>query len=1062
MKRFLASVLGLLLAAVFVAVAAVAVLMLSEPGSRFLVDRATALLPLDVRGVSGTLAGAIRIERLRYELEDQIMEIEGLELAVDPLAFLLNDEVRLRHVRAARFRLEAREGSTARKGRAPFELDAPPMTFVVDALSAQAVEILDLPRASVVLAGRWDAKTLTLHRFQVGSEVLVLEGSGSLANGRRPVLDVSVAWSLPGAPWSGSGTLLGPLASLQAQHRLEGPVVLDAHGSLDLANPTDPRFELEIALAEFAGEGYRLSDVLAGVSGGRQRVQIAVEGLVSTSWLAEPVPVRVVGGLDLPPDDIRINANAIEAMVRGRLVEGRLVARQVAQGWRLEDVELRSGGNRLSGSAEIDEAEARFSAEISATDLAGLNLGIAGDATGSVAATFGGGSLDVSLDLMGSQIARGPSRLLGYAVTGKSRDGELDLFLRAERALQADMEVEAPSLRVGGEMASPGWQLDWRSGSATGMASRADHGLKLRVDALQFSALETSWRLLDPVEVLTEPAGAARVSAFCIEGLGASGCVDELSVSDDGLVTAGRLVALPLALVARWLPVPLVEGAVAEGEWRVVRHDQVWSGHASLAARKLAYAVAGPDGVPIELPDVTLRAEFDEQVLRYTAQARDVDFHVGVDGQLSPIAANGALNGTVRLEADDVGPLRAFYQHVSGLTGRLEGAVELGGTLDEPRGSGLVSLRGGSLAMERPDLEFHDVHALLRLTDAGTVELTGSAQQADASVELRGSGRDLFAPERAFDLALTGSNLAVRHPDWTVRISPELRFTYEAGRGHLAGLIELPEAEIKVETLPAGAPRVSDDVVVLGREEQSVAGRTRVTVDVSLLLGDQVALDAAGISARLKGRLNARVDAEGRQSLHGALQIEGGAVLTQGQTLAIESGNVVYNGPVDNPYIDLRAVRTIDTETPAVTVGVHIRGTADNLTSTIFSDPAMSETRALSYLILGRDIGDPSDTDTSQLAAAAINLGLRSSSSIVADLQRMAGLDELSAVAETQNSFAIVAGKRIGPSLYVRYTYNTLSTIGALIVRYDLTKRWRVEALSSEQSAMDLFYRIGR
>ena len=251
-------------------------------------------------------------------------------------------------------------------------------------------------------------------------------------------------------------------------------------------------------------------------------------------------------------------------------------------------------------------------------------------------------------------------------------------------------------------------------------------------------------------------------------------------------------------------------------------------------------------------------------------------------------------------------------------------------------------------------------------------------------------------------------------------------------------------------------------MVVVGRDEQADTRRTRVTVDVTLVLGDQVALNAAGIAAQLEGRLNARVDAEGRQSLHGALQIEGGAVLTQGQTLTIESGNVVYNGPVDNPYIDLRATRTIDTESPSVTVGVHIRGSADNLTSTIFSDPAMSETRALSYLILGRDIGDPSDTDTSQLAAAAINLGLRSSSSIVADLQRIAGLDELSAVAETQKSFAIVAGKRIGPSLYVRYTYNTLSTIGALIVRYDLTRRWRVEALSSEYSAMDLFYRIGR
>jgi translocation and assembly module TamB len=1060
-KRLVAGIVGVLLATVFLVIAAVAVLMLSEPGSRFLVERATRLLPLEVDGVTGSLVGEMRFQRLRYELEGQIVEAQGLEFAFDPMAFLLKDEVRFRYVRAVRLRVETRGGEATSAGLGRFELDAPPITLVIDSLAVQVAEILDLPPSSMTLAGRWGARELSLAQVAVASEVLELRLSGSLANGREPALDLVGSWSLPGTSWSGSGTLSGPLAALNVRHRLEGPVTLEAQGTVDLSNLPDPRFELEVAMPEFSSEGFLLSDVLATVSGGRERVEGVVEGLVSTPWLTEPVPARLSGSADLPPGEVRIAVDGFQAEVLGRPVEGRLVARQLAAGWRLEDVELDLSGSRVSGSAELDESGARASVHISAPDLASLDLGVAGDASGSVDFAAEAGSLSVSVSLSGSELSSGTARLLDYSVSGESRGREMNFVVRGDRAAQAGIEARMPSLQVDGPIDAPAWQLEWQGGAANGIATREGEVLNLRVEALRFVALESSWRLSAPVKASADAAGL-RVSAFCIEGPGSSGCVDELEMSGGKLVTAGRLVELPADLVSQWLPLPLVEGAVLEGQWRVVRDDRAWSGSAGLAARRLAYAVAGPGSVPIELPDVTVAAVFDDQVLRYTAEASDTDFELALDGQLSPIAANGALAGTLRLQADDVGPLRAFYQHVRELTGRLEGSVEFGGTLEEPRGAGSISLRDGSLSLERPDLELRELQALLTLTEAGSVEVTGSASQADGRIELRGSGQDLFAAARAFDVELTGSDLAVEHPDWTVRVSPDLRFTYTAGRGHLAGLIELPQAEIKVETLPAGAPRVSDDVVVVGRDEQADTRRTRVTVDVTLVLGDQVALNAAGIAAQLEGRLNARVDAEGRQSLHGALQIEGGAVLTQGQTLTIESGNVVYNGPVDNPYIDLRATRTIDTESPSVTVGVHIRGSADNLTSTIFSDPAMSETRALSYLILGRDIGDPSDTDTSQLAAAAINLGLRSSSSIVADLQRIAGLDELSAVAETQKSFAIVAGKRIGPSLYVRYTYNTLSTIGALIVRYDLTRRWRVEALSSEYSAMDLFYRIGR
>jgi translocation and assembly module TamB len=250
-------------------------------------------------------------------------------------------------------------------------------------------------------------------------------------------------------------------------------------------------------------------------------------------------------------------------------------------------------------------------------------------------------------------------------------------------------------------------------------------------------------------------------------------------------------------------------------------------------------------------------------------------------------------------------------------------------------------------------------------------------------------------------------------------------------------------------------------VVVIGREERSGTGANPIRVDVDLVLGNDVTLKALGIVADLQGRVRARIDGQGRATLRGTLDVPSGVLTAQGQTLAIESGTVVYSGPVARPYIDLRAARTIGDAEPPVKAGLHIRGNADNLTSSVYSEPAMAETRALGFLVLGRDIDQQTEgADSGQLVAAAINLGLSRSQNITAELMRRTGLDELSAMAEAQNSFAIVAGKRVTDQLYVRYTYNTLSALGAFLVRYDLDRRWQLEAQSGKHSAMDLMYRF--
>ena len=471
---------------------------------------------------------------------------------------------------------------------------------------------------------------------------------------------------------------------------------------------------------------------------------------------------------------------------------------------------------------------------------------------------------------------------------------------------------------------------------------------------------------------------------------------------------------------------------------------------------------AEEDGEPlaIDLPDIELTGHFTDSRLQATGRFADDDLTVTANATLAPVSVTGNLAGHLDISATELAGLRAFDQRLQEVTGLLGGRLELAGTPQAPTLQGQLQISGGQLKLENPDLALQDLGLALTLDDSGTFALQATARQAGSVVKLQGSGSELFLPSRRLAAQIMGDGLTAEHPSWRVVASPNLTFDYARQRGHLAGTLAIPEANVRINVLPTTAPRLSPDVTVVGREDKTNTSELRVTADIRVTLGDAVELKAVGVTARLAGELRARRDARNRTSLHGELQVAGGVLAAQGQSLEIESGVVRYDGPIEDPYLDVRAARTIDTQTPTVKVGVHIRGRADSLVSTIYSEPPMSDTRALSFLVLGRDFDESSSEDGNQLMSAAINLGLRSSNGIVADVRRAIGLDELSAMAESQNSFAIVAGKRIGPSLYVRYTYDTLAALGALLVRYNLSKRWHLEAQTSDSSAMDLFYSI--
>jgi translocation and assembly module TamB len=275
----------------------------------------------------------------------------------------------------------------------------------------------------------------------------------------------------------------------------------------------------------------------------------------------------------------------------------------------------------------------------------------------------------------------------------------------------------------------------------------------------------------------------------------------------------------------------------------------------------------------------------------------------------------------------------------------------------------------------------------------------------------------------------------------------------------VSGRLDVPRAEITPREVPVSAVKVSPDVVVLG-EEGRVVKETLVTGETRLVLGDNVKFSALGLETRLKGDILFKL-LKGRPiSAEGRLTLVEGTYATQGQNLEIEQGELVFTGPLDDPLVDVRAVRVINDFGGTVKAGIYLRGRAQNLTTTVFSEPTMADADALSYLVLGRPLSQASDSDGNELSGAAVALGLRQVTRITDQIGQSIGVDELTLAGDGGDTTALVAGKQVNSRLYARYAYGVFSQLGTLLLRYRLNRNLTLEAGTGENQSLDILYTV--
>jgi translocation and assembly module TamB len=279
---------------------------------------------------------------------------------------------------------------------------------------------------------------------------------------------------------------------------------------------------------------------------------------------------------------------------------------------------------------------------------------------------------------------------------------------------------------------------------------------------------------------------------------------------------------------------------------------------------------------------------------------------------------------------------------------------------------------------------------------------------------------------------------------------------------NLAGKLRADEGLI--DFTRGDAPALADDVtVVRGARDNSApaappapkAARNS-TVNVALDFGRDFKVRGRGLATTLRGQLAITQKDGSALRVTGKLDADGGQYAAYGQKLDIERGDISFTGSLDNPSLDLLAVRpNLD-----VRVGVYVGGTALAPRVNLYSEPEMSDTDKLSWLLLGRAPDGLGRTDTALLQRAAVALLSGEGEGATGRALRQLGLDELSLSQTDDDTRATIVrlGKQISRRWYVGYERSLNATTGSWQLIYRIAQRFTLRAQSGDDNALDLIW----
>ena len=846
------------------------------------------------------------------------------------------------------------------------------------------------------------------------------------------------------------------------QAALDGPAGAFSLGSPFSGDLTQIHLpQLKLAAGQGKAEGHLSLQFAEGIA---WDTALQLSAINPAYWLGE-LPGTLAGPLRskgmMKNDRLDLDADLdLKGKLRGQPAVFQAKASGAGEQWKLSALDIRLGDNRINGSGSLQE-KLTGQIDIKLARLAQLWPQLRGQVVGRVDVAGTLKAPQGKLGLQGTQLAFQDNRLQSLnldAILDSAQRGKLDLKASGIRAGETSLGVLTVSGQ--GDIKRQALNLDLQGpqlDTTLALDGALDQGnWRGRLASGDVQAGGQAWRLQAPAKLERLADGTLNVGAHCWRSGEASLCGEDQRLMPEPKLRY-HLKQFPIESLAQWMP-----------------KDFAWQGRLN-ADLQLDLPASGPNGrILVDASGGTLRIrdkegdkaqwlDFPYQTLtlnsRLTPKRIDTDLNfVGarlgelmLQAQINPIPASKPVSGSFRLTGLDLSVARPFVPMVETLTGHLNGSGTLSGGLLAPQVNGNLVLSDGEVS--GPELPVSLEALQMRAAITGeAVQLNGNWKSGKSG---QGSlnGNIGWGDALTMNLALKGSQLPVTvEPYAVLDVAPDLNITMHGERLSIAGKVLVPKGEITIRELPPSTVKVSDDTVIVGHQTEEGKAPLAMAMDIDVIVGqDKLAFSGFGLTANVQGQVHIGDNMDTR----GELWLNDGRYRAYGQRLTVRRARLLFAGPIDQPYLDIEAIR----QTDDVIAGIRLSGSAEQPTTQIFSEPAMSQEQALSYLVLGRPLSTTGE-DNNMLAQAALGLGLMGSSGVTTSLANNLGIEDFQL--DTQgsgNATSVVASGNLSEKLSLRYGVGVFEPANTIALRYKLSKKVYLEAASGVASSLDIFYK---
>ena len=779
------------------------------------------------------------------------------------------------------------------------------------------------------------------------------------------------------------------------------------------------------------------------------------------------------GSWQMNVPEVHIAGNVKQNKVK---VDGSLRGNSYMQ-WTIPGLHVALGNNTADVKGELGVKELELDANIDAPKLDNMLPGLGGTAKGlvKVRGTVDAPQLLADITARGlrwQELSVGQVRVDGDIKSTDQIGGNLDV--RVERIVQPDVNIGLVHLTAKGNEKQHALQLQIQGKPVSGQLAlagsfdRKEQRWKGTLSNTRFQTPVGPWSTNREVALdYRNLEQKITIGPHCWMNPNAELCVPQTIDAGAAGHAVVNLNRFDLAMLKPFMPDTTQASGVFSGNadvtWDTTK-EGLPQGKVTLSGRNVKVTQQVNDApLPVAFDTLNLSADLHNNraelgwLIRLTNNGQ-------MDGQVQVTDPQGRRNlgGNVNIRNFSLAMINPIFSRGEKAAGLLNANLRLGGDVQSPLLFGQMQLNGVDIDGNFMPFDMQPSQLTMNFNGASST-LQGEVRTQQGQISLNGDADWRQIENWRARIAAKGSRVRITVPPMVrLDVSPDIVFNATPSLFTLEGNVDVPWARIVVKEVPESAVGVSSDEVMLNNQLQPEEAQTAsipINSNLTVHVGNNVRLDAFGLKARLTGDLKVAQDKQGL-GLNGQINIPEGRFHAYGQDLLVRKGELLFSGPPDQPLLNIEAIRNPEATENDVIAGVRVTGSADQPKAEVFSDPAMSQQEALSYLVRGQGL-DSGQSDSAAMTSMLIGMGVAQSGQVVGKIGETFGVSNLAL--DTQgvgDSSQVVVSGYVLPGLQVKYGVGIFDSLATLTLRYRLMPKLYLEAVSGVDQALDLLYQF--